>query len=530
MRKIISVFCTLLLVFGLLLLPIRANDGASPSFNSIIGAQMRLHGVDTAEELAKAYAESAGTGAEWFILALAQSGTLEREAFEPYSSALVKYLEGSRVSAVSSRLKMALCLAASGSTDAYINYALSCVKSDSGIMAHVFALHLVTAGYTCPEFDADALVDLILGARVGDGWSVRPPSTEVDTTAMALQALAPYVNARQDVKDAVEGSLGFLSSVQLASGVYTSYGTENPESAAQVVIALCDLGLDPLTDQRFIKNGVTLLDGIGSFMKDGTVCHEREGEYSAVATAQAAHAFLSVTRQKDGKGSLFSLDLARPELADTDTDRYTAVTEQTDTDTTVPDGSGTGVETVTRARIIITAAALLIVIVYAVILLAGKRFSIRKLLPLCIASAALVALVWMLDLKTPEDYYSDTQQKGETVGYVTVSIKVDPTLDLDRDEIILDVTSVPIADGDTVYTVLVEVCRQNRIQLENNGAVGSAYISGIDDLYEFDASPLSGWLYYVNGKTHRKSCDNYELADGDVIEWVYGNGAQDFGE
>ncbi|MBR2293704.1 MAG: DUF4430 domain-containing protein [Clostridia bacterium] len=489
---------------------------------------MRLHGVSTAEELAASYAESAGTGSEWFIFALAQSGMLEKTAFDPYSSALVRYLESNRVSAVSSKLKMALCLAASGSTDGYISYALSCVKPDSGIMAHIFALHLVTAGYPCPELDADGLVDLILGAKGEDGWSVRPTSAEVDTTAMALQALAPYVNTRQDVKRAVESALSFLSYAQLDSGVYTSYGTENPESAAQVVIALCALGLDPLTDPRFVKNGVTLLDGIGGFVSDGLVCHERGGEYSAVASSQVAHACLAISRHNDGAGSLFSLDLARPELADTSGDRYLTVTEPTDTDTDGSDGSVSGAETVTRVRVIITVAALLLVASYSVNLLARKRFSLRKILPLCIASAALVALIWTLDLKTPEDYYSDTQQKEETVGQVTVSIKVDPSLDLDLDEMILDVTSVPIADGDTVYSVLVEVCRQNRIQLENDGAAGSAYISGIDDLYEFDASPLSGWLYYVNGKTHRKSCDNYKLVDGDVIEWVYGNGTPNF--
>ena len=33
--------------------------------------------------------------------------------------------------------------------------------------------------------------------------------------------------------------------------------------------------------------------------------------------------------------------------------------------------------------------------------------------------------------------------------------------------------------------------------------------------------PLSGWMYRVNGEFPNKGCSDYELKDGDVIEWVY---------
>lgn len=534
MRKFSAFICTLLLLLGACISPLHAADAktdAEALFESITEAQMRLHGVNSAEELAASYAGSAGTGAEWFIFALAQSGTLERTAFDPYSSALVGYLESNRVSAVSSRLKMALCLAATGSTDGYISYALSCVRSDSGIMAHIFALHLVTAGYTCPEFDADGLVDLILRAKGADGWSVRPSFTEVDTTAMAIQALAPYVRTRDDVAAAVGAALDYLSSAQLESGVYSYYGTENPESAAQVAVALCSLGLDPLSDTRFIKNGSTLLDGICGFVSDGSVSHEKGGAYSAVATAQAAYACLAVMRQRDGEAPLYSLDLARPDGVQADGDRYADVTGTGDNATEDSDatGKGAGDETVTAIRAIASGAILLTLGAYLVYLVRGKRLRLKRVLPLCVIAAILAAVIWTVDLKTPDGYYSDPGNKGTPVGTVTVSISVDPSLELDseRERVILDTTEVEIFEGDTVYTVLIEVCRRNRIQIENDGVSGSAYISGIDDLYEFDASPLSGWLYYVNGKTHRMPCDGYELSDGDAVEWIYGEGLTD---
>jgi hypothetical protein len=49
----------------------------------------------------------------------------------------------------------------------------------------------------------------------------------------------------------------------------------------------------------------------------------------------------------------------------------------------------------------------------------------------------------------------------------------------------------------------------------------SNYIEGINNLYEFDAGELSGWMYKVNGWFPNYGSSRYVLKDGDVIEWVY---------
>ena len=49
----------------------------------------------------------------------------------------------------------------------------------------------------------------------------------------------------------------------------------------------------------------------------------------------------------------------------------------------------------------------------------------------------------------------------------------------------------------------------------------SAYIEGINNLYEFDCGELSGWMYKVNGWFPNYGCSRYQLKEGDVIEWVY---------
>ena len=47
------------------------------------------------------------------------------------------------------------------------------------------------------------------------------------------------------------------------------------------------------------------------------------------------------------------------------------------------------------------------------------------------------------------------------------------------------------------------------------------YIEGIGNLYERDGGRWSGWMYSVNGVYGDVGCGQFELNDGDVIEWNY---------
>ena len=72
----------------------------------------------------------------------------------------------------------------------------------------------------------------------------------------------------------MDAALAFLSGQQTESGAFSSWGEENLESAAQVVLALCALGRNPASEEAFIKNGRTLLDGMMQFrMGDGGFVH-----------------------------------------------------------------------------------------------------------------------------------------------------------------------------------------------------------------------------------------------------------------
>jgi hypothetical protein len=74
-----------------------------------------------------------------------------------------------------------------------------------------------------------------------------------------------------------------------------------------------------------------------------------------------------------------------------------------------------------------------------------------------------------------------------------------------------------------VFNVLQREMRRNKIHMEfvNTPIYNSAYIEGINNLYEFDVGELSGWMYEVNGWYPNYGCSRYQCKPGDVIEWNY---------
>ncbi len=88
---------------------------------------------------------------------------------------------------------------------------------------------------------------------------------------------------------------------------------------------------------------------------------------------------------------------------------------------------------------------------------------------------------------------------------------------------ILSATAVTFNEGESVFDVLLRTCKENGIHLEfeNTPIYNSAYIEGINNLYEFDCGDLSGWKYKVNDWFPNYGCSRYKLKDGDVVCWMY---------
>lgn len=89
--------------------------------------------------------------------------------------------------------------------------------------------------------------------------------------------------------------------------------------------------------------------------------------------------------------------------------------------------------------------------------------------------------------------------------------------------IVINIESVGFNDGETVYDVLQRVCRENKIHLDASitPAFNTAYVKGINNLYEFDCGEFSGWIYSVNGDYPNFGCSDYKLSQGDEILFSY---------
>ena len=138
------------------------------------------------------------------------------------------------------------------------------------------------------------MIDYILANQLSDGgWSLQTKAdaeeaagynavSDVDMTGMAMSALAPY-RKQAKVQKALNKAITFLSKNQHKDGGFSSWGTTNVESCAQVICGLIACGVNPDADARFNKNGSTPLDALMSFYD------EKVGGFRHVNTASGGY-------------------------------------------------------------------------------------------------------------------------------------------------------------------------------------------------------------------------------------------------
>ena len=75
--------------------------------------------------------------------------------------------------------------------------------------------------------------------------------------------------------------------------------------------------------------------------------------------------------------------------------------------------------------------------------------------------------------------------------------------------------------GDTAYDALKTACSDNGIKLTSQKTTYGIYISGINNLDEFDCGKQSGWMYKVNDMYPNTTCGNVTVSTGDSIVFEY---------
>lgn len=190
----------------------------------------------------------------------------------------------------------------------------------------------------------DIIIEILRQQLADGGFALSGKTADPDITAMALQSLSPYYNSekvysykqrisgkevKKTVRQIVDESLTCLSKLQLPTGDFRSWGTQNVESTDQVVVALCSLGVNPLQDERFIKKGKSLVDGILTYkMKDGGFVHSYTyddenptslpDQSNTMASEQTLYTMASIVRQIKNQRKLYDF---RPEQSNDLKDR-----------------------------------------------------------------------------------------------------------------------------------------------------------------------------------------------------------------
>ncbi|OON97385.1 MAG: hypothetical protein ATN36_03620 [Epulopiscium sp. Nele67-Bin005] len=154
---------------------------------------------------------------------------------------------------------------------------------------------------------------------------------------------------------------------------------------------------------------------------------------------------------------------------------------------------------------------------------------------LIVPIAILIGMAWSVREISYPEMLSFSTSKSEAEISISLGIFCDTILNnismLDEnkhtlipdDGIILPTTKFIAYENESVFDVLLRETRANKIHMEfvDTPIYNSAYIEGINNIYEFDVGELSGWLYSVNGEFPTVGCSQYTIQAGDIIEWHY---------
>ena len=331
MRKVLSILITIMLLTGITTAALAADEerleAAVNGTAAYVLQTVKNPQVDP-------------VGGEWAIIGLARSGySVPDSYYEGYYRTVEQYVKKNGAilhdRKYTDNSRVILGLTAAGYDPRNVaGYDLTAALGDfertiwQGINGPVWALiALDSFDYPIPEnkeaetkATRELYVAEILRRQTPDGgWNLTAGMSgsvganekgDADLTGMALQALAKY-QSDPDVKAATEKAISFLSKLQDREGGYSSSfsgGSSAIESAVQVVVALCELGI-PVDDARFIKNGNSLIDNVLSFRNtDGSFKHDTDDAgNNQMSTEQALYALVAAQRAADKRNSLYRM-------------------------------------------------------------------------------------------------------------------------------------------------------------------------------------------------------------------------------
>ena len=262
-------------------------------------------------------------GGDWAVFALSRCGYENNDFYNTYYKNVKDTLEQNNtehigdVCADNSRTIIALSAAGYDASDiGGYNLYLPLENFDYTVERGVNAASYALIAFNCTDYEItdenttnskERLIEFILSKTVPrGGWSNGANIADIDMSAMAISALAPYYDSNEDVREAIDEALNMLSNRQSQDGGFMSFGVSASESSAQMLCAMSVMGID-VNDERFVKNGNSVLDALMSFYNDetGAFAHIRGTQANQMSTEQALYAMSAYERSINNKNALY---------------------------------------------------------------------------------------------------------------------------------------------------------------------------------------------------------------------------------
>lgn len=417
----------------------------------------------------------------------------------------------------------------------------------------------------------NAWINSLLDAQISDGsWGIDTdfPGSNVDMTAMVVQALAPYCSTNANVKDAVDKAVKWLSAEYQETGDYGS-----SESAAQVIVALSALNIDAKIDSRFQHNGISVLSNFLSYADPNSkgFLHDKQpnSTVNQMASEQAAYTLVAYDRHVNGSKRLYDMsDVTKRENADAqavidminqigyvDESSYNAIAEARNAYNKL---SAADKEKVTNYNTLTAAETSYKAILkqkqtdqYKALkahyddLLNDKTKKYGTAAKKKLASILQQAQTDMNAAESCERVTAiyekaitdlDAVKPGdiEVTFRLIGALEATQDVDLTKDSYLPEyVTWVPtktyaLQENATVYDLFTEAMSDaglRYIGAESNyvSTIYAPSCLGGYSLSEFTNGKKSGWMYTVNGTHPNQGLKNWTLNDNDVVVWHYVN-------
>ena len=408
-----------------------------------------------------------------------------------------------------------------------------------GFNAYIWALiALNVTGETAPDNSlntAQSLTEYIVASQHDDGsFSLFGDGGDVDITSAAVYALASADS--DEAQEAAQRGADWLCEIE---GGYTSMGVRNCESTAQAVIALAAAGRTEKAEEAACQ--------LAEYRRpDGGYAHLPDGDTNRMATAQTLEAFTALALSQRGEGLFSALPAVSPGLssqdgsADIDVSADSQIAGNPENGNTAePVIPGTAQSsaapeqthgfTGTHIKLIVSSASGLA----AAGMLAAAIIRRKKLLiPGAVLLAAVCGGVWLLDIRTPSEYYAQEVTGGMEVTFSadcksvlgrmdTIDPSVNQPSVIPPDGVVIAECTLSLPEGSSAFDALITAARQQQVRVDYTGSSWGTYVRSIGYISEFGFGELSGWMYRVNGEFPRVYAGEFTLHEGDVVEFVY---------